>query len=241
MANNMLRPAPFFNILNQVLLAFLAIVCAFPIVHVLALSFSTSTAAASGRVTSGRSSSPFVLPVCHGYAAFGRAFGVSCSVCCWACRSTCCSPSSWPIPWPRNAASFAPHVFRLVFPGDGPVFRRVDPLVHGDSPDRPDRFHLGPDPARRRAHLQCDPDDQFFPQHPARAGRGGLHGRSRPWEGVVAHLYAAVGSVIATVSLFVIVGHWNAWFDGLILMNNPSRYPLQSYLQTIIINPVPRC
>jgi putative aldouronate transport system permease protein len=43
------------------------------------------------------------------------------------------------------------------------------------------------------------------------------------------------------VSLFVIVGHWNAWFDGLILMNNPSRYPLQSYLQTIIINPVPRC
>jgi putative aldouronate transport system permease protein len=46
--------------------------------------------------------------------------------------------------------------------------------------------------------------------------------------------------VIATVSLFVIVGHWNAWFDGLILMNNPSRYPLQSYLQTIIINPDPK-
>ena len=46
--------------------------------------------------------------------------------------------------------------------------------------------------------------------------------------------------VIATVSLFVIVGHWNAWFDGLILMNSPSRYPLQSYLQTIIINPDPK-
>jgi putative aldouronate transport system permease protein len=46
--------------------------------------------------------------------------------------------------------------------------------------------------------------------------------------------------VIATVSLFVIVGHWNSWFDGLILMNSPSRYPLQSYLQTIIINPDPK-
>jgi putative aldouronate transport system permease protein len=46
--------------------------------------------------------------------------------------------------------------------------------------------------------------------------------------------------VLATVTLFVIVGHWNAWFDGLILMNSPARYPLQSYLQTIIINPDPK-
>ena len=46
--------------------------------------------------------------------------------------------------------------------------------------------------------------------------------------------------VLATVALFVIVGHWNSWFDGLILMNSPARYPLQSYLQTIIINPDPK-
>lgn len=42
---------------------------------------------------------------------------------------------------------------------------------------------------------------------------------------------------LATVSLFVIVNHWNAWFDGMIYMNRTSLYPLQSYLQTIIINP----
>ena len=46
-----LRPKPFFNILNIAALAILAVVCIFPIVHVLALSLSTSTAAASGRVT----------------------------------------------------------------------------------------------------------------------------------------------------------------------------------------------
>ncbi len=40
--------------------------------------------------------------------------------------------------------------------------------------------------------------------------------------------------VLATVALFTIVNHWNAWFDGLILMNSPDHYPLQSYLQTII-------
>ena len=42
---------------------------------------------------------------------------------------------------------------------------------------------------------------------------------------------------IATVGLFCIVSHWNSWFDGLIYMNNPNNYPLQSYLQTMIINP----
>ena len=29
--------------------------------------------------------------------------------------------------------------------------------------------------------------------------------------------------------------HWNSWFDGIILMNRPTQYPLQSYLQTIVI------
>ena len=40
---------------------------------------------------------------------------------------------------------------------------------------------------------------------------------------------------VATVSLFTIVAHWNSWFDGLIYMNDPANYPLQSYLQTVII------
>jgi len=43
--------------------------------------------------------------------------------------------------------------------------------------------------------------------------------------------------VIATIVLFSAVGHWNAWFDGIIYMNRPENYPLQSYLQTILINP----
>lgn len=39
---------------------------------------------------------------------------------------------------------------------------------------------------------------------------------------------------IATLILFTTVGHWNSWFDGLVLMNHPTHYPLQSYLQTIV-------
>jgi len=40
---------------------------------------------------------------------------------------------------------------------------------------------------------------------------------------------------LATVTLFSTVGHWNSWFDGLIFMNSPTDYPLQSYLQTVVI------
>ena len=39
---------------------------------------------------------------------------------------------------------------------------------------------------------------------------------------------------IATITLFSLVGHWNAWFDGLIYSNYTYNYPLQSYLQTVI-------
>jgi len=41
--------------------------------------------------------------------------------------------------------------------------------------------------------------------------------------------------VLATVTLFVLVGHWNSWFDGIIYINHPDKYPLQSYLQTVIV------
>lgn len=41
---------------------------------------------------------------------------------------------------------------------------------------------------------------------------------------------------IATVSLFCIVWHWNDWFSGMIYIENPSRYPLQTYLQTLLRN-----
>jgi putative aldouronate transport system permease protein len=39
---------------------------------------------------------------------------------------------------------------------------------------------------------------------------------------------------IATISLFSMVGHWNAWFDGLIYMRNPEDYPLSTYMQSIM-------
>lgn len=41
---------------------------------------------------------------------------------------------------------------------------------------------------------------------------------------------------IATISLFCMVGHWNAWFDGMLYINSPSKLPLQTYLRNAIMN-----
>jgi putative aldouronate transport system permease protein len=39
---------------------------------------------------------------------------------------------------------------------------------------------------------------------------------------------------LATILLFLMVDHWNEWFDGMIYMNKPSNYPLQTYLRQLI-------
>ena len=39
---------------------------------------------------------------------------------------------------------------------------------------------------------------------------------------------------IATITLFSGVFHWNSWFDGLIYANHPDRYPVQTYLQILL-------
>ena len=41
---------------------------------------------------------------------------------------------------------------------------------------------------------------------------------------------------LATVGLFCIVAHWNDWFSGMIYMNSPKDYPLQTYLQSLLQN-----
>lgn len=40
---------------------------------------------------------------------------------------------------------------------------------------------------------------------------------------------------IATITLFSVVGHWNNFFDGMLLINTSSKVPLQTYIQALTI------
>lgn len=40
---------------------------------------------------------------------------------------------------------------------------------------------------------------------------------------------------LATICLFSLVGHWNEWFSAIIYMKRTEHYPLQTYLQMILV------
>jgi putative aldouronate transport system permease protein len=40
---------------------------------------------------------------------------------------------------------------------------------------------------------------------------------------------------IATLSLFTMVFHWNNWFDGMLYMTSTDKWPLQTLIQTIVV------
>lgn len=57
-----------------------------------------------------------------------------------------------------------------------------------------------------------------------------------PFQILIKVLLPILKPALATVGLFCVVSHWNDWFSGMIYMNNPDNYPLQTYLQTLLQN-----
>lgn len=49
-------------------------------------------------------------------------------------------------------------------------------------------------------------------------------------------IFPLLGPSLATVGLFSMVNHWNDWFSGMIYMSDPLNYPLQTYLQTLLVD-----
>lgn len=52
---------------------------------------------------------------------------------------------------------------------------------------------------------------------------------------VLSRIYLPISKPsLATVGLFTMVGHWNSWFDGMVYLTDPKKYPLQTYLRNVI-------
>ena len=41
--------------------------------------------------------------------------------------------------------------------------------------------------------------------------------------------------ILATVALWIAVGHWNAWYDAMLYIQEPELMPLQTVLRRVIL------
>lgn len=230
------------NLLNLTLLALLALLCLFPILHILALSFSSATAASSGSVA--------ILPVeftIQSYqfvlenAAFAKSFLISLQ------RVLIGTPVNMLLtilvayPLSRSQGEFRARgffawffVITILFSGGlipwYMVIRQTGLI---------DKFWAliipGALPVFNVILLA-----NSFRSIPKELEEAAAMDGAGHWTILFRVLLPMSLPVLATLTLFVAVSHWNQWFDGLILMNSPDKYPLQSYLQTVVVNPDPR-
>ncbi|GAA4843154.1 carbohydrate ABC transporter permease [Paenibacillus vulneris] len=76
----------------------------------------------------------------------------------------------------------------------------------------------------------------FFRSMPKELSEAGYMDGAGPWYMMVMVFVPLSLPSLATVTLFSIVGHWNSFFDGLIFMRSAENYPLQTYIQQLVVN-----
>jgi ABC-type glycerol-3-phosphate transport system permease component len=59
---------------------------------------------------------------------------------------------------------------------------------------------------------------------------------ANPWRRLVQIYLPLSKPIMATIALFVVVANWNAYYDGLIYAIRTQDYPLQTYIQQLVVN-----
>jgi len=76
----------------------------------------------------------------------------------------------------------------------------------------------------------------FFRSLPKELNEAAVVDGAGPWYTLMRIYIPLSLPAMATVTLFSIVGHWNSFFDGLIYMSKPENYPLQTYIQQLVVS-----
>ncbi len=226
-----------FIIINYVFLTLTAAVCIFPMLHILAISFSSNAAVNSGSVTIWPvgfqlSTYEFVISSSTFYTAFGISvkrvvLGIVISMILTILAAYPLSLSKRKFKARGFYAWFL--VITMLFSGGLiPGFLIVKYTGLMDT-----IWALiipGAVPAFNVILLQ-----NFFKELPEEISESAFIDGAGHWTVLSKILVPLSKPVIATLILFVTVSHWNSWFDGMLYMNSPQNYPLQTYLQTIIV------
>ncbi len=76
----------------------------------------------------------------------------------------------------------------------------------------------------------------FFKSVPESLEEAAMVDGATPWY-LLWRVYIPLSkAAIATVALFAVVMHWNAFFDGKIYINTPENLPLQTYIQSLVVD-----
>lgn len=237
MPNKLRKPTSWYTVFNTCFLILAGLICLIPMIHIAAVSFSSSAAAATGKVTLwpldfSLNSYDYVAK----RAAFWRSMGVSIQriVLGGSINLLLVILTAYPLSKERSEFGartfFAWAFFITMLFGGGLIpwymvirqFRLIDTIWALVLPGAVPVFSM---------ILMLN----FFRQVPKDLAEAAEIDGAGHWMTLFG-IYVPVSTpALATILLFSLVGHWNSWFDGLILMNSPDNYPLQSYIQTIVV------
>ncbi|MBY0161882.1 carbohydrate ABC transporter permease [Cytobacillus firmus] len=226
-----------FLVCNLIFLAFISFLCLMPILHILAISFSSGSAAAAGKVA--------LWPVEFTTAAYDnvfgkpeyvRAFGISIQrvVVGTVLSMLLTIITAYPLSKDRHTFRLRTvyawiFVFTILFNGGLiPTYLTIKSLGLIDTlgalvlPMAINVFNV----------ILLLNFYRNLPRELEDASRiDGAGHFATLWK-----IYVPLSlPALATTGLFTMVGHWNSWFDGMLYMNHPENYPLQTFLQTVII------
>ena len=227
-----------FEWINTAFLLVSALLCLFPVLNVLSLSLSSSTAATAGYVK--------LWPVDFTLKSYEYALGKPEFIASFivsiqrvllgmVVNMTCTVLAAYPLSqnnrdFPMRTAYAWFFFFTMIFSGGLiPWYLTIKQLGLIDTlwavilPGALPIFHM---------IILLN----FFRQLPHEISESAFVDGAGHWT-VLLRIYLPLSTpALATLILFTSVGHWNSWFDGMILMNTPKKYPLQTYLRTVVVN-----